>query len=87
MWTVEKGAQMPRQRSLTPNAASRRDGKAPARNLPVTGARAPLNLSAQLLIHASHESPHLQRYSHSVNRGADSTGGEDKFVFEANPKV
>jgi hypothetical protein len=52
-----KGAQDARQRWLTPSARGR-EQKVVAENLPVTGARAPFNLSVQsLLIHASHESP------------------------------
>ena len=56
MLTVEKGAQDARQRSLTRSACGR-DTKVVAENLPVAGAKAPFVLSAQLLIHASHESP------------------------------
>jgi hypothetical protein len=57
MLIAEKGAQDVRQRSLTPSARGC-DTNVVAENLPVAGAREPVNLSSQsLLIHASHKSP------------------------------
>jgi hypothetical protein len=57
MLTAEKGAQDASQRSLTPRARGC-DTNIVAENLPVAGAKAPFNLSAQsLLIHAVHEHP------------------------------
>ncbi len=52
-----KGGADTRQRSLTPNAAPWRDGKVLVENLHVARAKAPIDLSSRLLIHASHESP------------------------------
>ena len=83
MLTVENGTQDSRQRSLTPSAATRRDDKVLAENLCVAGAKAPIDLSARLLIHASDKSPR-PRYLPSANRVTDSTGGEDLSVNRAS---